>query len=279
MPLGTADVNVGLSECAGDVHDWTHVYALPGGEMADPESYESPQGRRIAYVRTEGDGPCVVFLSGFRSDMEGTKAVHLEAWAKAAGRAYLRFDYSGHGRSSGAFEQGTIGAWAEDAAAIIAARTEGPLVLVGSSMGGWISMLVARRMADRIKGFVGIAAAPDFTEDGYWAGFPNAARETLMDYGRLSVPSAYGDPMIITRRLIEDGRSHLILREPLKLPFPTRFLQGTADEDVSVETAIRLFEHASGPDISLTLVKGADHRFSTPECLARIEAAIGEVSA
>ena len=245
--------------------------------MGEPESLTTPQGRRIAYVRTEGEGPGIVFLGGFRSDMSGTKAVHLEGFAKAEGRAFLRFDYSGHGVSSGTFEEGCIGDWAQDAAAAIAELTEGPQVLVGSSMGGWISMLVARQLPERIKGFVGIAAAPDFTEDGFWAGFPAAARETLMEYGRLSVPSEYGEPLIITRRLIEEGRSRLILREPLKLPFPVRFLQGTADADVSVQVAMRLFDHAEGPDISLTLVKDADHRFSTPACLPRIERAIREV--
>ena len=246
--------------------------------MGEPEFLTTSQGRRIAYCRTAGTAPGIVFLGGFRSDMTGTKAVHLETWARARGRAFVRFDYSGHGASSGRFEQGAIGDWAADAGSVIEALTDGPQVLVGSSMGGWISLLVARRMPARIAGFVGIAAAPDFTEDGFWAGFSAAARETLMEYGRLTVPSEYGEPLVITRRLIEEGRSHLLLREPLKLPFPVRLLQGTADADVSVEVAMRLFEHADGADISLVLVKGADHRFSTPECLARIERAIEEVS-
>jgi len=246
--------------------------------MAETEFLTTANGRRIGYCRTSGDEPGVVFLGGFSSDMGGTKAVHLEAWAEKRGRACLRLDYSGHGVSSGKFEEGAIGDWADDAAAVIEAVTDGPQVLVGSSMGGWISLLLARRMPERIRGLVGIATAPDFTEDGFWAGFSTAARETLMEYGRLSVPSEYGEPLVITRRLIEEGRSQLVLRTPLKLPFPTRLLQGDADEDVSRETAIRLFDHAEGPDISLTVVKGADHRFSTPECLAMIERAIEEVS-
>lgn len=239
--------------------------------------HETPQGRRIAFHKTEGQGPTVVFLGGFASDMDGTKAVHLEAWTRAEGRAFLRFDYSGHGSSSGKFTEGCIGDWAEDAAQVIDAQTTGPLVLVGSSMGGWISLLTTRRFADRITGLVGIAAAPDFTEDGYWASFDKAQRLAIEMIGHVEVPSDYGDPFIITRRLIEDGRNRLVLRTPLPLPFPVRFLQGTEDEAVSRETALRLLDHATGDDIRLTLVKGADHRFSTPECLAMIETAIGEV--
>ncbi len=220
----------------------------------------------------------MVFLGGFRSDMTGTKAQFLEDWARSEGRAFLRFDYSGHGQSSGVFEDGAISDWAEDTLAALDELTQGPQVLVGSSMGGWISLLVARLREGRIAGLVGIAAAPDFTEDGMWADFPQAARETLMEFGQLSLPSEYGDPLIITRRLIEDGRSNLVLRDTLNLSFPTRFLQGTADEDVSTEVALGLLEHAEGPDISLTLVKGADHRFSTPECLNMIISAVEEVS-
>ncbi|WP_238364764.1 alpha/beta fold hydrolase [Mesobacterium pallidum] len=238
---------------------------------------ETPQGRRIAYHKTEGQGPTVVFLGGFASDMEGTKAVHLEAWARAQGRAFLRFDYSGHGESSGRFTDGCIGDWATDAAEVIGATTSGPLVLVGSSMGGWISLLTTKRMGDRIAGLVGIAAAPDFTEDGYWASFDEAQRLAIEMVGHVEVPSDYGDPFVITRRLIEDGRSQLVLRDPLPLPFPVRFLQGTEDEAVSRATALRLLDHVTGDDVRLTLVKGADHRFSTPECLALIESALAEV--
>ena len=246
--------------------------------MTEPAFLGTPQRRRIAYHKTEGEGPGVVFLGGFRSDMTGTKAVFLEDWAKSAGRAYLRFDYSGHGASSERFEDGCIGDWAEDAAAAIGILTEGPQVIVGSSMGGWIALLLARKMSDRFKGMVGIATAPDFTEDGFLAGFSQAARSSLAEFGQIALPSEYGEPLIITKRLIEDGRDNLVLRSPLELPFPTRFLQGTADEDVSTDTALKLLKHSEGPDISLTLVKDADHRFSTPDCLARIVQAIEELS-
>lgn len=246
--------------------------------MSGPDYLDTPQGRRIAYHRTDGTGPGIVFLGGFRSDMEGTKAVHLEEWSRCSGRAFLRFDYSGHGSSSGDFLDGAIGDWAEDAMAAIGALTAGPQILVGSSMGGWIALLVAMAMPDRVAGLVGIAAAPDFTEDGMWAGFSATEREALLENGRVEQPSDYSDePYVITRRLIEEGRNRLVLRDPLPLPVPVRLLQGTADTDVDVSVALRLLDHAEGDDIRLTLVKGADHRFSTPDCLALIETAIGEV--
>jgi pimeloyl-ACP methyl ester carboxylesterase len=243
-----------------------------------PDYLETDQGRRIAYHHSAGTGPGIVFLGGFRSDMEGTKAIHLEQWAKAQGRAFLRFDYSGHGQSSGVFEEGAIGDWAADAAAVVRKLTIGPQILVGSSMGGWISLLVARSMPDRVAGLVTIAAAPDFTEDSMWAGFDKDQRAALHDMGQVALPSEYGDPLVITRRMIEDGRNHLVLRDPLMLPFPVRMLQGTADADVDQAVALRLLEHATGDNIRLILVKGADHRFSDPACLDAITTAITEVT-
>ncbi|GIT91941.1 alpha/beta hydrolase [Jannaschia pagri] len=234
-------------------------------------------GVDLAFHHTPGTGPLVVFLGGFKSDMDGTKAVALEAWAKAKGQAFLRLDYGGHGLSGGAFEDGSIGDWRDDALAVIDHVTTGPLVLVGSSMGGWISLLVTRDRPDQVKGLVTIAAAPDFTEDGFWASFDEAQRQTLMETGQVAVPSDYGAPYIITRRLIEEGRKTLVLRQALSLPCPTRFLQGTADADVSVETALRLLDHAEGPDMRLTLVDGADHRFSDEDCLRLIERSVTEV--
>ena len=242
------------------------------------EMLETPQGRTLAYHRTEGDGPTVVFLGGLKSDMEGTKALHLEGWAKARGRAFLRFDYSGHGQSSGRFEEGCIGDWHQDTLAAVDALTEEPLVVVGSSMGGWQALLLARARPDRIAGLVTIAAAPDFTEDSYWAGFTDAQKAELETRGFVELPSDYMEPYVITRRMIEDGRAHLVLRAPLALTFPVRFLQGTADTAVSVQTATRLLAHATGPDMRLTLVKDADHRFSDPDCLSLIEAAVEEVT-
>jgi len=245
-----------------------------------PPSYlTTPAGRRLAYRQTPGSGPGVVFLGGFKSDMEGTKALWLEDRAREAGRAFLRLDYSGHGDSSGAFTDGSIGDWTADARAVIEAVTEGPQILVGSSMGGWIALLLARATPDRVAGLVTVAAAPDFTEDAIWAGFDADQRESLLSDGQVALPSDYGDPYVITRRLIEDGRDHLVLRAPLDLPVAARFLQGTADADVEMSVALALLDHATGPDMRLTLVKGADHRFSDPDCLALIGTAIEEVIA
>ncbi len=247
--------------------------------MAEPEYLETPQGRRIAYHFTDGVWPGVVFLGGFRSDMEGTKAVHLEDWAKRTGRAFLRFDYSGHGQSSGDFLDGCIGDWAEDAGQVLQAKMKGPQVLVGSSMGGWISLLIAKYLPKRVAGLVTIAAAPDFTEDSMWAGFTEAQIEEMAAKGVVHLPSAYGDPYPITWKLIVEGRKRLVLRDEVSLPFPVRFLQGTADEDVGLSVALRLMEQARSPDMRLTLVDGADHRFSTPDCLAMIETAVEDVLA
>ena len=247
--------------------------------MTEPTHLTTAQGRRIAYHHLPGRGPGVVFLGGFRSDMEGSKALHLHGWAARTGHAFLRFDYSGHGASGGAFTDGCIGDWAADAATVIAAVTEGPQILVGSSMGGWIALLLARAAPDRVAGVVGIAAAPDFTQ-GIRAELTDAARAALARDGQISQPSDYDDaPYIITQRLLDDGDGRQVLNAALPLPFPVRLLQGSADRDVPPAVAARLFDHATGEDIRLTLVKGADHRFSTPDCLAMIAAAIDQVSA
>ncbi len=246
--------------------------------MSEVQFLTTPENRRIAYRQNPGDGPVIVFLGGFKSDMNGTKATFLEGWARAQGRGFLRFDYSGHGQSEGDFQNGSIGDWAADATAVITKLTTGKVILVGSSMGGWISLLLARRMPERVAGLVGVAAAPDFTEDMMWAGFSEAERETLVRDGRLELPSEYEDgPYVITKRMIDDGRNNLVLRTPLNLPFPVRLLQGTADRDVEVSVALRLLDHAEGNDIRLTLVKGADHRFSTALNLRLIGAAIRSV--
>ncbi|MGH1330831.1 MAG: alpha/beta fold hydrolase [Paracoccaceae bacterium] len=244
-----------------------------------PDFFTAPTGRRIAYQQSAGKGPGIVFLGGFMSDMAGTKAVALEAWAQAQGRAFLRFDYSGHGQSDGAFENGAIGDWAADARGIIEALTSGPQILVGSSMGGWISLILAAQIPEKIAGLVGIAAAPDFTEDGFWASFDADQRAELAREGRVMVPSDYDAPYPITQRLIEEGRDHLVLRKPMDLPFPVRLLQGTADADVDISRPLAILDHATCEDMRLTLVKGADHRFSTPECLRLIEKTVEKVIA
>jgi len=235
-------------------------------------------GRKLAYHALPGRGPGVVFLGGLRSDMGGTKALALEHWARARGRAFVRFDYSGHGESSGDFLEGCIGDWAADARAVIEALTQGPQVLVGSSMGGWIALLLARAMPGRVAALVGIAAAPDFTEDSMWANFDAQQRAALAERGHVDLPSDYSDqPYRITRHLIEEGRRNLVLQSPLPLPFPVRLLQGTHDTDVPPAVALKLMDHADCPDLHLTLVKGADHRFSDAACLALLERTLDDL--
>jgi pimeloyl-ACP methyl ester carboxylesterase len=241
------------------------------------EFLETPQGRKLAYHKTDGQGPTVVFLGGLKSDMEGTKAIHLEEWCKSRGQAFLRFDYSGHGQSSEKFEDGCIGDWHEDSLAAIDALTEGDLVVVGSSMGGWQALLLAQKRSERITGMVTIAAAPDFTEDGYWANFSDAQKEALETIGHVELPSDYMEPYIITKRMIEDGRSHLVLRAPMPLPFPVRFLQGTNDTAVTRETALKLLDHAESTDMRLTFVKDGDHSLSDPRSLDLITQSLSEV--
>ncbi|NKW71874.1 alpha/beta hydrolase [Rhodobacteraceae bacterium R_SAG10] len=242
-----------------------------------PEFLTTSSGRRIAYEKSTGDAPGIVFLGGFVSDMQGSKAAHLEAWARAQGRAFLRFDYSGHGQSSGDFSDGCIGDWVQDAVAVINGVTDGKQVLVGSSMGGWISLILAAEIPDKISGIIGISTAADFTEDGFWDGFSENQRQDLHKLGQVAIPSEYDEPYIITRRLIEDGRRHLVLRRPLPLPFPVRLLHGSDDTSVKLSVPLHILAHASGDDIRLTLVKGADHSFSTPDCLALIESAVQQV--
>lgn len=245
--------------------------------MPEPQTLTTPQGRTLAYHRSEGALPGVIFLGGYRSDMEGTKALALETWARAQGRAFLRFDYAGHGQSGGDFNVLGIGDWFEDATAALG-LTQGRQILVGSSMGGWIALLLARAFPDRVAGLIGIAAAPDFTEDSLWPSLTEVEQAEMTVSGRIERPSQYSDaPYVFTRRLVEQGRAHIVLRSPLSLPCPTRFLQGADDADVPPSVAIRLFNHAQGPDIRLTMVKGADHRFSTPACLRLIEANLAEV--
>ncbi len=228
----------------------------------------------LAYARRPGREPGLVFLPGFASDMEGEKARRVAALAAARGQAMLRFDYSGHGASGGRFEAGTIGAWRDDALDAIDALTDGKLVLVGSSMGGWLALLVALARVPRLAGLIGIAAAPDFTEALMWSAMPFAARETLMREGMIMMPSAYGPPTPITRALIEDGRRHLLLERPIPLTCPVRLLHGQADPEVPWEMSLRLAEQITGSDVTVTLIKDGDHRLSRPADLALLDATI-----
>lgn len=224
-------------------------------------------GVELAWMRSDGAQPTVVFLPGFRSDMTGDKATTLAAFCAERGQAMLRFDYSGHGASGGRFEHGTIGIWLNDALAAID-LTEGPLILIGSSMGGWIALLAALARRARIAGLIGIAAAPDFTEALMWQALSFEQRATLMQDGVLHVPSQYGEPTPITRALIEDGREHLLLGAPIALDCPVRLLHGQRDADVPWELALRVAEQLTGADVRVVLVKDGDHRLSRPQDLA-----------
>jgi len=228
----------------------------------------APDGTPLAFRRLEGSAPGIVFLGGFHSDMTGTKAQFLAEWCAARGRAFLRLDYGGHGASGGRFEDGTIGRWAADAEAALLHLTRGPQILVGSSMGGWIALLLALRHTARVRALVGIAPAPDFTEDLMWAEMPEHVRQAIMTEGQWLRPSAYGEGYPITRALIEDGRRHLLLRTPITLDLPVRLLHGQADADVPWQHSLRIAEQFTGQDVQVTLVKGGDHRLSSPADLS-----------
>jgi pimeloyl-ACP methyl ester carboxylesterase len=238
--------------------------------MTEP-SYLDRGGERLAYARRRGAGPGIVWLGGFLSDMQGTKAQAVDAWAGRVGRACLRFDYFAHGRSSGDFLQGAISRWRDDALAVVDALTEGPQILVGSSMGGWIAMLVAMARPQRVAGLLLIAPASDFTEALMWEQMPEEARRTLLQDGVWRRESAYAEECYpITRALIEDGRWNLILDERHTLPFPVRILQGMADPDVPWPHALKLAGVIDG-DVTVTLVKDSDHRLSKPSDLKLLE--------
>ena len=246
--------------------------------MGRVERLKRPDGNSVAYARTEGRAPTVVFLGGFRSDMTGTKAVALEAWAEKTGRAFLRFDYLGHGQSSGRFEDGTIGRWLDDSLAAIDQLTTGKLVLVGSSMGGWLSLLVARARPERLAGLVLIAAAPDFTERMLLKGLSPEDRFALERDGRLERPSQYSpEPSVFTWKLIEEGRNHLLLDKKLVLPCPVRLLHGQSDPDVAWEYSLQIAQHLEAPEVITTFVKGGDHRLSTPGDIARLISTVEEL--
>jgi pimeloyl-ACP methyl ester carboxylesterase len=234
------------------------------------------------------DGPCgLMWLGGFMSDMEGSKAEVLAAAGVEAGRSCVRFDYSGHGASGGAFRDGTISKWLGEAVRVFNQVAAGPRILVGSSMGGWLALLLARHaMANapaggsRVRGLVLIAPAADMTQDLMWDKYDDTVRNTVMQEGVYLEPSDYGDePYAITRDLIVDGRNHLLLDDGMDVPFPVRILQGEDDPDVPWQHAMKTYQALRGSDVSLTLIKHGDHRLSVPENLATIRATCLELCA
>jgi pimeloyl-ACP methyl ester carboxylesterase len=252
---------------------------LPTGTGADQ--------RRIAVRARAGDAPGILWLGGFKSDMEGTKALALDQWAAEHGRACVRFDYSGHGESEGDFADGAIGRWLAESVAVFDAFCRGPFIVVGSSMGGWLALLLVRELKRRahagqaaagsIAALILIAPAVDFTEVLMWEKFPASIREAITEQGFWERPSAYGDgPYPITRTLIEDGRRHLLMGELIQTGCPVRILQGVQDPDVPFAHAMDLVARLAHDDVVLTLVKDGDHRLSRPEDIERLTAAVAE---
>ena len=243
--------------------------------------YLTSKNRSIAYSKSYHNNlinkPGVLFLGGFRSDMSGTKASFLEKWSKEKKFNFLKFDYSGHGKSSGSFESGCISDWSHDACQVLDELTEGPQILVGSSMGGWISLLLGKLRPQRVIAFIGIASAPDFTEDSMWANLDQKSRKELEAFGKIQIENKYSlEPYTISEKLIKDGRSNLIMNSTLEAPYSVRLLQGMQDEDVHFSTALRLSEHITHNDVEVILVKNADHQFSSSRCLEILKTTIEE---
>jgi len=254
-------------------------------EPAFIEVGEGSGRRRIAVRARVGSGPGLFWLGGFNSDMRGTKALALDIWAAEHGRACIRFDYSGHGESGGAFIDGTIGRWLEESIAVFEQFCRGPQVVIGSSMGGWMALLLARAIARReaadatLAGLVLIAPAPDFTEQLMWNGFSDEIRQEIISKGVWMRPSEYGDgtPYPITRALIEEGRNHLLLGSAIEVGCPVRILQGAQDPDVPWQHAFALAHRLPAEDVVLTMIQDGDHRLSRPQDIARIMAAVAEM--
>jgi pimeloyl-ACP methyl ester carboxylesterase len=236
----------------------------------------------IAYNRLDKKNkslPEVLFLGGFKSDMKGTKATYLEDLCDKRNQTYTRFDYFGHGESSGDFLEGTIGRWLSDVLAIIDEVTEGPLILIGSSMGGWLMTLAALERPERVKALLGIAAAPDFTEELIWAGLNDEGRKQLLRQGIFQTPSQYeNEGFPITLQLIEEGRQHLVLPKPIDIHCPMHLIHGAADEDVPWMLSRRLARRIKSTNVTFTLIKNGDHRLNTPLALGRLASLLNEVS-
>lgn len=227
-------------------------------------------GQSLAYHHSAGDAPGVLFCSGFMSDMDGTKAVALEEAMTGLGRGYTRFDYLGHGQSTGHFIDGTISRWTDDAVAILDECTAGPQIIVGSSMGGWIGLRLALLRPDRIAGFVGIAAAPDFTTR-LWDDMPEEGKADIVSNGHWEQSSEYSDePYIITKKLIDDGPRNFVMNGQIDISCPVHLLQGMKDDSVPWKTALQIQEALESDDVTVSLVKNGDHRLSEPDDITRL---------
>lgn len=239
--------------------------------MSDPSYLTLPTSARIAYHYYAGSVPTVVFLGGFRSDMTGTKALALEEHCKAHNISFLRFDYEGHGQSSGNFDDGSIGLWIQDARAVIESVTEGPLILIGSSMGGWIMLHVALALKQRVIGLLGIAAAPDFPIRLMWEQLTDPQRHLLITQGTLSIPSDYSaEPYVIRHAFIEESRQHMLLDGSIDIRCPVHLLHGMQDKDVPWKMSTQLAKTLTSDEVEITLLKSGDHRLSSPQQIATL---------
>ena len=251
--------------------------------MVETSFHKTDDGQKLAFSQVNGDKklknlPGVVFLSGLKSDKEGTKAIFLSQWAEKNNRDFLRFDYRGHGASSGTFEETSISDWLEDTKSIVLSLTSGPQILVGSSLGGWIALLFARLYPQKVAGIIGIAAAPDFTAKYAINNLTKDQRQELKTTGKLSFDSEYfEEPLVITQKLIEDGNQHLILTKNQCIDCPVRLFHGSLDEDVPLSTSIDILKSLSSVDMQLQIIKGIDHRFSTAECLELIKETVEQM--
>lgn len=237
-------------------------------------------GTTLGYVQTRRTSawPGVIFLSGYKSDMTGSKATFLEKQCKARGQSFVRFDYTGGPASSGSFEDGTIGLWRDDALAVLDQLTQGPQILVGSSMGGWIALLIARLRPERVKGLVLIAPAPDFTEEVWRDEFTSAQRAEVEKNGVIYIPSEYGDPYSFTRALFEDGRENLLLHAPIAVDVPVRILQGKQDHAVPWQKAERIKTQLTSKNVEIDFIDDGDHRLSRPQDLELLDRRVTEIS-
>lgn len=251
---------------------------MNGSAIMPPDRLLREDGATVAYVGVPGASPGVVFFTGYKSDMTGAKALRLETFCRERGQAYVRFDYFGHGASSGSFVDGTIGRWAEDGIAVIDALTDGPQVLVGSSLGGWIMLLAALRRPERIAGLVGTAAAPDFTQDLIVPSLSAEQRTQLDKDGVVPIYSPYDpEPTPVTRLILDDGRDHLLLRGEIAIDCPVRLIHGMKDSDVPWQTSLRLAGQLRSGDVEVLLVKAGEHRLSEARDLDRLCSVLAEL--
>lgn len=245
--------------------------------MQKPSILRTNDGGSIAYHRLAGASPGIIFLGGFRSDMTGVKATALEDFCKERGQAFIRFDYRGHGQSSAKFEECTLSTWLEDALLVLTKLAKGPQIIVGSSMGGWLSLLLAIQKPRRIEGIIGIAAAPDFTEHLIWDKLTDKQKKQLKDDGKILVPSDYGDPYPITADLILDGREHLILHRDIPVYCPIRLLHGMKDDDVPWEVSMAINEKVGSSDVKTILIDNGTHRLSEPDDIRKLLSVTGKL--